>query len=81
MVEDGDQIPTATPPERITPTEGSIEVARFLIRGDVPSRAIRLDISLDESLVAKIDRAAEASATTRSGFLAQAARKVLAERD
>lgn len=79
MIEDGDEIPAPTRPEAIELDPDVHEVARFLVRGEAPSRSVRLNISLDESLVAKIDRAAAASATTRSGFLARAARKALAE--
>jgi predicted RNase H-like HicB family nuclease len=38
-----------------------------------PSRAVRLNITLDESLLERIDRAAAAAGETRSGYLAQAA--------
>jgi predicted RNase H-like HicB family nuclease len=38
-----------------------------------PSRAVRLNITLDESLLERIDRAASAAGETRSGYLAQAA--------
>jgi hypothetical protein len=79
MVEDGEAIPQPTPPEQINAVEGSIETARFLVRGELPSRPVRLNVSLDEQLVAEIDRAAEERSMTRSGFLSMAARKVLEE--
>lgn len=79
MIEDGDEIPPATAPEKIRAAGGSVEVARFLVRGEIPSRAVRLNISLDEQLIAKIDRAAEQRSMTRSGFIAQAARRALEE--
>ncbi len=43
-----------------------------------PARAVRLNITLDESLLDRIDRAAEAAGKTRSGYLADAARRRLA---
>ena len=52
------------------------EVARMLVRAEAPGRAIRLNITLDEGLVAAIDRVAK----NRSGFLADAARAALAAR-
>lgn len=52
------------------------EVARILVRAERPGRAVRLNISLDEGLVARIDRVAK----NRSGFLADAARAALAAR-
>jgi predicted RNase H-like HicB family nuclease len=42
-----------------------------------PARAMRLNITLDESLLARVDRAAEAAGQTRSGYLAEAAKQRL----
>ena len=50
------------------------EVARILVRAEKPGKSIRLNITLDEGLVAAIDRVAK----NRSGFLADAARVALA---
>ena len=44
-----------------------------------PARAVRLNITLDESLLQRVDRAAASAGETRSGFLAEAARRRLAE--
>ena len=44
-----------------------------------PSRATRINITLEESLLSRIDTAASALGETRSGFLATAARKRLSE--
>ncbi len=52
------------------------EVARILVRAELPGKAIRVQITLDEGLVASIDRVAK----NRSGFLADAARDALARR-
>lgn len=52
------------------------EVARILVRGERRGKAVRINITLDEGLVAAIDRVAE----NRSGFLAEAARAALAAR-
>jgi predicted RNase H-like HicB family nuclease len=43
-----------------------------------PARAVRLNITLDESLLTRVDRAAANAGETRSGFLAEAARRRLA---
>lgn len=40
--------------------------------------AVRVNITLDKHLLAAIDEAAQAAGTTRSGFLAEAARRVMA---
>jgi predicted RNase H-like HicB family nuclease len=50
------------------------EVARILVRAEKPGKAVRVQITLDEGLLAAIDRVAR----NRSGFLADAARKALA---
>ncbi|HZF42893.1 MAG TPA: type II toxin-antitoxin system HicB family antitoxin [Sphingomonadaceae bacterium] len=50
-----------------------VEAARVLVRAERPGRAVRLNITLDEGLVAAIDRVAK----NRSGFLADAARAAL----
>jgi hypothetical protein len=41
-------------------------------------RAVRLSITLDEGLLAEIDRAAARSGFSRSGFLAEGARRLIA---
>jgi metal-responsive CopG/Arc/MetJ family transcriptional regulator len=42
-----------------------------------PSRSIRINVTMDERLVAAIDRAAKREGGSRSGFLANAARQRL----
>lgn len=44
---------------------------------DLPSKSVRVNVSFDETLLKRIDRAAQASGETRSGFLAGAARERL----
>jgi predicted RNase H-like HicB family nuclease len=43
-----------------------------------PARAARINITLDESLLERVDRAAEVAGETRSGYLAASARQRLA---
>jgi len=52
------------------------EYCRFLARVELPGRAVRLNITMDEGLVAAIDKVAN----NRSSFLADAARDALAKR-
>lgn len=52
------------------------EVARILVRAERPGKPVRINVSLDEGLVAAIDRVAE----NRSRFLSDAARVALAAR-
>jgi predicted RNase H-like HicB family nuclease len=48
-----------------------------LVPYDPPSRSIRINVTMDERLVAAIDRAAKREGGSRSGFLANAARQWL----
>ena len=43
----------------------------------VPGRSVRMDITMDQALVERLDAAASREGTTRSGFLAQAVREKL----
>jgi DNA end-binding protein Ku len=45
-----------------------------LVPYEPPTRAVRINITLEESLLARIDRSADAASETRSGYLATAAR-------
>lgn len=57
------------------PPEGSI---LLLLTGRPPKApAVRVNITLDKNLLAEIDEAAAEAGTTRSGFLAEAARRVM----
>ena len=44
---------------------------------DLPGKAVRVNVSLDETLVAAVDRAAKRSGLSRSAFLAAAAKAKL----
>ena len=80
--EHGDPVPDARPIDKIaSDPELGPETARVLVPVDVPGRAMRLNISMDEGLVQRIDRSASQLGMTRSGLLAEAARRFLAERN
>jgi predicted RNase H-like HicB family nuclease len=51
--------------------------ALVLVPLTTPGRSVRINLTMDENLLAAIDRAAERSGATRSGFLADAARAKL----
>ena len=70
----GDTIPNPSDIDAIEATEGSEEVGRLLVRGDRPGKAVRVQLSIDEGLLARIDRIAK----NRSRFMADAARAALA---
>ena len=74
--EHGDDIPAPSSLDAIVADPDVVEVARILVRGERPGRVVRVQITLDEGLLARIDRVAR----NRSGFLADAARTQLAAR-
>lgn len=72
----GDEIAPASDFSTIAHDAEVDEVARILVRAEAPGKSVRLNITLDEGLVSAIDRIA----SNRSGFLAEAARELLAHR-
>lgn len=82
MAEAGEPIPDPSPPDAPEPDwlaqiPGKI-VARVMVPVELPGRAVRVNITLDEGLLARLDRAAGAEGETRSGYIAQAVRERLA---
>lgn len=79
MVKDGDQLPEPTTLDRIGDVMDNSEQdsGRYLIRVEIPAKWIRLNMSMAETLVAKVDRAAQQLGMSRSGFFAEAARRML----
>jgi predicted RNase H-like HicB family nuclease len=81
MVEDGDPVPFARGLSELRADaafkEDSETAILALIPVDLPGRAVRLNISMDETLVEAVDRAAKAAGQSRSAFLAEAARRRL----
>lgn len=71
--EHGDSIAAPSELDAIEHDAEVDEAARILVRAERPGKAIRLNVTLDEGLVAEIDRVAK----NRSGFLAEAARAAL----
>jgi predicted RNase H-like HicB family nuclease len=74
MLLGGDDLPE---PSSDIPSDPDVdEHCRLLVRVELPGKAVRLNITMDEGLVAAIDRVA----SNRSSFLADAARAALAAR-
>lgn len=72
----GEAWPKATPVEQVAVEPGVIAVLVDVAVDDPP---IRVNISLGERLVQRLDAAAEARGMTRSGFIAQSVRMSLGE--
>jgi predicted RNase H-like HicB family nuclease len=73
----GETWPEPTPIERIALAPGVIPL---LVDVKVEDTPVRVNISLGERLLQRLDAAAEARGMTRSGFIAQAVRVSLGER-
>lgn len=74
MVRAGEAIPKRS---TTIPDDPEVEeYCRFIARVELPGKALRLNITMDEGLVAAIDRVT----SNRSSFLAEAARAALSNR-
>lgn len=73
--EHGDAIPEPSALDQISVDPDVVEVARILVRAELPGRAIRVNITLPEDLLAAVDRHAARTGFSRSGLLAQAVRE------
>jgi predicted RNase H-like HicB family nuclease len=78
MVEDGDPLPVLRTLDQLKSdpifkedAEGSVVA---IVAVELPGKAVRVNVSIDEHLLDAIDRAARAKGQTRSAFLAEAAR-------
>lgn len=76
LIEDGEPFPEPSDIDAIVVDPDVDEAARLLVRGERPGRSVRVQVSIDEALLARIDKVAK----NRSGFLADAARAALAAR-
>jgi predicted RNase H-like HicB family nuclease len=74
-VEQGDAIPEPSGLDRIAIDSDVVEVARILVRAEPPGRAVRVNITIPEDLLAAVDRCAAWTGYSRSGLLAQAVRE------
>jgi predicted RNase H-like HicB family nuclease len=75
MVKDGDDLPAPTPLDSVQTDPEYPEIARMLVEVDIPGKVQRINVTMEESLLARIDRAAAARGMTRSAFLAAAAKR------
>ena len=59
--------------------EAAQDATILLIDVDLPGRTVRVNVTMDEGILRRIDRAAGAAGETRSGFLVAAAKARLAD--
>ena len=82
LVEDDEIIPEPSSLEAVMKNRRNRDGVAILVPANVkPAKAVRVNITLPEDVLAEIDRYAEGHGFTRSGFLTQAAKRVLAEGD
>ncbi|HLY55515.1 MAG TPA: type II toxin-antitoxin system HicB family antitoxin [Stellaceae bacterium] len=80
LAEDGTVIPAPSPLDAVMAERENRDAVAFLVPLKTPAaRAVRVNVTLAEDTLAAIDRYAEAHGYTRSGFIAAAARRVMAE--
>jgi len=78
MAEDGEAIPEPSSLEDIMAEPDNRDgVAVLIPLREQAARTVRVNITLPEATLAEIDRYAEAHGFTRSGFLAQAAKRAM----
>jgi predicted RNase H-like HicB family nuclease len=80
MVADGEDLPEPSAPgivpDWLDPSESEV-VAHVLVPLELPGRSVRVNITMDEGLLQRVDRAAAGHGFTRSGLLAEAVRNWL----
>ena len=78
LAEDGEPIPSPRSLDALRRDPAfradSADAILGLVDVDLPGRAVRVNISVEENLLKRIDRAAASVGETRSGFLAAAAK-------
>ena len=79
LVEDNEAVPEPSSLESIMADLDNRSGVAVLVPAPVPAtRSVRINITLPADVLEEIDRRAEQEGFTRSGFLAQAARKAMA---
>jgi predicted RNase H-like HicB family nuclease len=82
VIADGEPLPEPSPIDAPPPDwladEDLSRAARVLVPVELPGKALRLNVSLEEALVARVDAAAATRGMSRSAFLAEGARLLLA---
>jgi predicted RNase H-like HicB family nuclease len=76
LAERAEEWPVPTRVEQVRPTPAQFTL---LVDVEVEDTPVRVNISIGEQLLKRLDAAAEASGSTRSGFIAQAVRERLGE--
>jgi predicted RNase H-like HicB family nuclease len=80
MVEDGEAIPEPSSLEAVMAERENRDAVAFLVPAPArQSRAVRVNITLPEDVLADVDRVAGHQGLSRSAFLARAARRAMSD--
>ncbi|EMG36598.1 hypothetical protein PCS_02610 [Desulfocurvibacter africanus PCS] len=81
MIEDGEALPVPSGLEEARQSDLAEGAVAFMAidLADKPSRAVRVNITLPEDLLSRVDKAAETRGMSRSGLLAAAAREYITQ--
>jgi predicted RNase H-like HicB family nuclease len=78
MVEDGDAVPKPSSLDAVMTDPAARDgVVTLISLKSAAKRAVRVNVTLPEDVLAEIDRYAESHGLTRSGFLAHAAKRAM----
>lgn len=78
MIEDGEPLPSPSSLDAVMAERENRDAIAFLVPLPArPSRAVRVNITLPEDVLAAIDRHAETHGMTRSGLIAAAAKRMV----
>lgn len=77
MVEDGEAIPEPSSLEQVMADHENRDGVAILVATETRSKTVRVNITLPEDTLRDVDRYAAAHGFTRSGFLVQAAKRVM----
>ena len=82
LLEDGEAIPEASSLEEVMAVPDNKDGVAILVAVKTDAaKSVRVNVTLPEDVLAQIDKFAKERGLSRSGFLAQAAKKVIAQED
>ena len=77
IIEDGDALPPPSVLEAIPHDPEVTEIGRLLVDAEIEDAPVRVNISIGAGLLKRVDTAAQVRGMTRSGLLAEAARRFI----
>jgi predicted RNase H-like HicB family nuclease len=78
MIEDGESMPEPSSLEAVMAERENRDAVAFLVPAPArQARAVRVNVTLPEDVLADVDRAAGSQGLSRSAFLARAARRAM----